>query len=69
MCPSVKLCNLSQFSTPGVKETRFKSSLVALPENNGFSFYTFDDPAVIARAKAVGPAVVGRAPDLSDFTV
>lgn len=54
-----------------MKETRFKSmcTLVALPENNGFSFYTFDDPAVIGRAKAVGPAVVGRAPDLSDFTV
>lgn len=54
-----------------MKETRFKSmcNVVALPENNGFSFYTFDDPAVIGRAKAVGPAVVGRAPDLSDFTV
>lgn len=54
-----------------MKETRFKRmwNLMALPENDGFSFNTFDDPAVIGRAKAVGPAVEGRAPDLADFTV
>lgn len=51
------------------KDICFQVPSASVPENDGFSFQTFDDPAVVGGAEAVGPAVVSWTPDLTHFAV